>query len=147
VIIALVVIAGLMIILLIDRPGGSDPSVDRTPGFVGALRELSPHQEVVVNDVAGQTCWSDAGQLVAAPGQGCVTRLPEDADRMRICLAEGELATFAIDGDKYGPQKLDENVIKCDSVDGGQTFDLYDENSVLSLQCRPFGKPCVLRLL
>jgi hypothetical protein len=143
VIIALVVILGLMIVLLIARPGGQSLSADNPPGFVHALRELAPHQDVVANDVAGQACWNDAGQFVAAPGEDCVTRLPEGADRMRICLEQGELAGLVIVGDKYGPQKHDKNSIRCDSAGGGQTFDLYDDNSKLTVICKD---PCVLRL-
>jgi hypothetical protein len=143
VIIALVVILGLMIVLLIARPGGQSLNADNPPGFVDALRELAPHQDIEANDVAGQTCWNDAGELVAVPGEVCGTRLPEEADRMRICLEQGELAGLLITGDKYGPQKHDKNSIRCDSAGGGQTFDLYDDNSTLRVTCLD---PCVLRL-
>jgi hypothetical protein len=141
VIIALAVIVGIMIVLLIVRPGRREFDTGDPPGLFRALNELAPHHDVKPDDVAGQRCWDDAGQLVAALNELCVTRLPQGADRVSICLAQGELTEFAISGDKYGPQKPDGAQLRCEA--GGETFDLYDDNSTLTVTC---NVPCLLRL-
>jgi len=142
-IIGLVLLGLVMIALLVWRPGGSSRNAD-SPGFARLIGGLIPRQDLKPADVAGQPCWDGAGQMVVQQGQRCQTSLPDAADRMKICLQQGALTGFEIKGSKYGPQSPDANQIPCGA--GGQTFDLYDQQSVLTVTCAPIGS-CLLRLL
>lgn len=142
VIVLLVVVVAVMVAVLVLRPGGSSTSTT-PPGWLQLIGGLAPHRDVAAADVAGQECWSGE-QLVVAAGTGCTTRLPDRANRIRLCVAQGPFAEVSLDGRTYGPQNVDKEEVACPT---GKDFTLYDEATRLVAACPPLGGPCVLRLL
>jgi hypothetical protein len=143
VIIVLIVFAVIMIVILVARPGGGDDKEVKAPGFVKLLGQLTPHHDVAAKDMAGEDCWDSNGVLTAQAGAVCQMRLPKDANRLQICVAQGAPDVVRIKGDNYGPQDFDPTKIPCGT--GGESFDLYDDNSQLAVQCHGPDQ-CVLQL-
>lgn len=143
VIITLVVVAVLAIAVLAVRPGGASESVD-PPAYVQLVDSLSPKVRVRAADVAGKNCWDDGGVFSVPSGSSCSSPLPDQANQLRICVAQGSVSSVRIDGQKYAPADADLNGLACPS---NNPIRLYDEGSSLIVTCAATGTPCRLQLL
>ncbi len=133
-----VVVAAIALVML--RPGsrGGDPA--RPGGIVDVIGGLLPSTPVTAEDVDGQPCWDKATLTVPAGGT-CVTRLPADATRLKLCAGTGQL-DVRVDGSSYGPQRIKGAQLSCPDPDPTR---LYDEGSRLLVTC--LGTvPCRLSL-
>lgn len=144
VLIVCVVVALVMVVVLVWRPGarGSDET-STDPGWLGGLGLLLPDAAVQPDDVAGRPCWND-GVLTVAPGGACATRLPDGRRVLRLCVEEG-LPQARVTGSRFGSQPV-RGLVPCGAGQEATEVDLYDEGSVLHTLC--FGTAaCRLRLV
>ena len=135
VVVVLVVVAAS---LLVTSPRGpSEPTTAQHP-ILERIRSLVPRHHVAPDDVGGAPCWnSDTGAFLLPPGGICQISLPEKANRLNVCLAEGQLSQLSIKGTDYAAQHADLGRLGCDV--GGQGLDLYDRHSVLIMVCQAFA--------
>ncbi|HET7723990.1 MAG TPA: hypothetical protein VFK68_05085 [Propionibacteriaceae bacterium] len=139
VVLALVVLAAA-IVLVVLRPGSGRGDPSRPGGLVDALGGLLPSRSVTAGDLVGQPCW--AGGVVTVPAGGaCVSRLPDSATRVTLCVVAG-LPDVRVQGSSYGAQHVAASHLGCGAPD---PIRLYDQGSRLTVTC--VGPvPCRLRL-
>lgn len=139
-IIGLALLAVILVVVVVLRPGGSGRGDPDEPGnLVELIGDLTPKHHVTAADLVGQACWSGA-DLQVASGQTCQTPLPEKANRLALCVTSGSFAAVRVQGSDYAAQKPD--LPSCS--DGVETITVYDQYSVLSVVC--LLGPCGLRL-
>lgn len=142
VVLAVLLLAAAVGLAVLPSSGGRfDPG--RPDAGIGWLTGLLPGSPVRPDQVAGQPCWDAGGSLMVPAGGICTTRMPSEANRLTLCLADGVPALVRVRGDNYGPQTIPTDALGCDS--GGRRIDLYDQQSVLTVVCAALN-PCRLVL-
>lgn len=134
-----VLVAAIALVML--RPGsrGGDPA--SPGGLVEVIGSLLPATDVTSDGVKGQPCWSEKTLTVPAGGT-CVTTLPSDATRLRLCATAG-LPDIHVDGTSYGPQRIKASQLSCEKP---EPIRLYDQGSRLTVVCLG-SVPCRLSLV
>ncbi|GAA2095533.1 hypothetical protein GCM10009841_06710 [Microlunatus panaciterrae] len=146
--VALVVLVVIMVIvvgtLVAGRVGGNrGSSQDR--GLAGFVDSFAPHTDVKPADVAGASCFNAAlGGFAVEQSSVCQVRMPSKANRITLCLVQGQLSALTIKGRDYPAQQLGKKPMGCDDP---LKFSLYDTGSVLVIGCLPFSAPCQIRVV
>jgi len=139
-ILALVVlVAAIVLVVLRPGSGGGDPG--KPGGLVDVLGKALPGVDVKSSDVSAQPCWQSE-TLVVPPAGTCVTRLPDKATRLTVCVTAGA-PDVRIDGTSYGPQRIKGDQLGCGTP---RAIRLYDKGSRLLVACLA-TTPCRLRLV
>jgi len=122
------------------RPGSHGGDPQRPGALIDVVGGLLPVRDVTSADVASQPCWQQ-GTLTVPPAGTCVTRLPDPATRLTLCVVAGQ-PDVRVSGTSYGPQRLTLEQLDCA---GPRPISLYDDGSRLQVTCVGLT-PCVLRL-
>ena len=142
VVIVLVVVAVLAVGVLAVRPGGGSESVT-PPAYVELIDSVTPKSDVGAVDMSGQQCWDDSGVLTVPSGSTCSSRLPDRANRLRLCVSQGAPARVLVRGSDFAPQDVDLRTLGCG---GDEAVRLYDKGASLDVTCLPTSPPCRLNL-
>lgn len=141
VVLVLLVIAVAAVLLRGQFAGERGSAGDRD--LAETFRRWQPARAVRPAEVRSAVCWDEARRAFElSSGAACHVRLPNQATRISLCVADGPLVRLRVKGARYPGQVPGSQPMSCAAP---LDFSLYDPGSVLTMICGPLS-PCLVQL-